>query len=113
MSSAASCSSDQGALPTTTTFLPILDDLLSPDFRPVQYPPVITPLQTPTTQIPNGGGAAAKAPAAVIKSINEEAAAGKIQKWWKNSKRSVDLVDIGSERAKHSIRHRRTEDHIR
>ncbi|CAL8124147.1 unnamed protein product [Orchesella dallaii] len=121
-----------GSLPTTTTFLPILDDLLSPDFRPVTYPPVITPLQTPTTNI-NPVHTDVKINGVVdrktvklvsqphtINTINnntaaiqKQHAAAKIQKWWK-SKKSVHFNgDYSHERAKHAIRHSRAEEHIR
>lgn len=79
----------------------------------------MTPLQTPTTHhhaavvhpsvngVGVGGG---------VK--NEAVAAVKIQKWWKNSKKSLDscgvvVGGVREERVKHAIRHRRAEDHIR
>lgn len=84
----------------------------------------MTPLQTPTTHQQNVAAAAAAPPnvngvgggTGGVK--NEAVAAVKIQKWWKNSKRSLDscgVVDGGvrEERVKHTIRHRRAEDHIR
>jgi len=122
-------------LPANSVFLPVLDDLLSPDLRPI--------LQTPTADfcpgIPFnlgrgiiGGGrqlgsgfanvtSTADAPEhSAAKKINfkpkartpeEEAASRKIQNWWRNRRHCVD-VEVGAERAKHVIRHRRTEEHV-
>ncbi|ODN04019.1 Centrosomal protein of 97 kDa [Orchesella cincta] len=113
-----------GSLPTTTTFLPILDDLLSPDFRPVTYPPVITPLQTPTTNlsvhadVKINGVVDRKTvklvtlPQSQSSAVQKQHAAAKIQKWWKRNK-NLDASDLTSLRAKHSIRHARAEEHIR
>jgi len=115
-----------GSLPTTTTFLPILDDLLSPDFRPVIYPPVITPLQTPTlnlnpvhTDVKINGVVDRKTVKLVSHAnpttalIHKQNAAAKIQKWWKRTKSGHDHGDYSHERVKHSIRHTRAENHIR
>ncbi|CAG7734901.1 unnamed protein product, partial [Allacma fusca] len=128
-------------LPANSTFLPVLDDLLSPDFRPVLLP-AQTP-QTPKDIVSFGGGKIITNaygnitfnPGAVLKSelsrptvvatslknssdnkenidvVDSTEAAKKIQNWWK-SKRSCSF-DINAERAKHSIQHNRTEDHIR
>ena len=129
-------------LPANSTFLPVLDDLLSPDFRPLHLP-AQTP-QTPTDVVSFGGAKIITNAYGNITGYNasglpshiggrpltastvreeafkettdsntdsEDAAASKIQNWWK-SRRSVS-IDMGAERAKHTIRHNRTEDHIR
>lgn len=134
-------------LPANSVFLPVLDDLLSPDLRPV--------LQTPTADLcppiplsSTGGknhsiqrsgfanvtstadGPGYNAPALLAKKLDpgnetttinttrtpeEESASRKIQRWWKSNlrRRHPSLEDqLVVERAKHSIRHARTEEHI-
>jgi len=120
-------------LPANSTFLPVLDDLLSPDLRPI--------LQTPTadygglgrtfggacfanvTSTTDTGDVGARKFPNSNKKINfkgkgirtpeEELASRKIQNWWRNQQRRYSMdVDIGAERAKHAIRHSRTEEHV-
>lgn len=151
-------------LPANSTFLPVLDDLLSPDFRPFSMPgqtpqtPAETPVSATAPKAPSFGeshtgqltgrvsfgetkqeiqfqksqhnGTSSSAAVSVVKGKhhdvynhmhqnqnNHNHAAEKIQKWWKSRKGKARLgngtSDIKAERVKHSIRHNRTEDHVR
>lgn len=163
-------------LPANSTFLPVLDDLLSPDFRTVSLPGQTpqTPAETPvsatkvttfveshtgqltskasnypgvvkdqnasnsrpstsscdpmTTSIyvqqhhtVNGVGVKKQTGHQRHKSHdNQQNAAVAIQKWWKvrkgrrrHTSAGEGTVDLKAERAKHSIRHNRTEEHVR
>jgi hypothetical protein len=167
-------------LPANSTFLPVLDDLLSPDFRtstiPGQTPQ--TPAETPVSatggkihsfaedhtgplttkvgftasreQLQTGDGQQ-QLQQSVYGQMNgsfhggkkhqshhghyqghthhhqqhlhqnhDHNAASKIQKWWKSRNARVrvgengnSVTDVKAERAKHAIRHHRTEEHVR
>lgn len=118
-------------LPANSTFLPVLDDLLSPDFRPTLQTPV-TPADVINRILATENGISSVNQQRMHRSdtfavsTEQQQAAVKIQNWWKKgnnannngerSRRSSigDLNELKTvEAAKHSIRHNRTEDHVR
>jgi len=111
-------------LPANSTFLPVLDDLLSPDFRPSalsaqtpQTPADAKNLLFSSFKPPNKVKPSLPPKKTQFQTKEPEVAAKKIQTWWKrnasNPKQRSNSVDLSAERAKHSIRHNRTEDHVR